>query len=204
MHLTRLSLELRSVAARRDLGDVYDMHRTLSRAFISNDDDAPPRFLWRVEPSVSMRVPEVIVQSEASPDWGFLCALLGYLAKEPEVKTWRPELLLEAEAKRRFRLVANPTVTRNGKRNGLASEEDQLAWLSRQGERLGFDVDMALVTDSEFVVSRSSKSAVQFQRACFDGVLTVKDSSLVARTLRDGVGPAKAFGCGLLSLAVWR
>jgi CRISPR system Cascade subunit CasE len=201
MHLTRLSLELRSAAARRDLSDVYDMHRTLSRAFASECTDSPSKFLWRVEPATSIRNPIVLVQSASTPDWSFLNALPGYLAREPEAKAWDPEVMVQPESKRRFRLIANPTVTRDGKRIGLVNEEDQLAWLSRQGERLGFGVEVAMVTDSEFVVSRTGKSLVQFQRTCFEGVLTVKDASRVSKALVSGVGPAKAFGCGLLSLA---
>jgi CRISPR system Cascade subunit CasE len=157
--------------------------------------------LWRVEPGASIRNPVVLVQSESAPDWSFLNALPGYLAREPESKEWNPEAMLRAESKRRFRLVANPTVTKNGKRVGLANEEEQLAWLSRQGERLGFTVEMALVTDSGFVMSRSGKSLVQFQRTCFDGILAVRDVSRISEALISGIGPAKAFGCGLLSLA---
>lgn len=201
MHLTRLTLELRSAAARRDLVDVYDMHRTLSRGFVANNDAAPPRFLWRLEPTGSVRLPQVLIQSETQPDWCHLRELPGYLAKEPEAKAWLPEHFVGSATTRRFRLVANPTVTKNGKRNGLVTEDDQLAWLARQGDRLGFAVNMALVTDSEFVVSRTGKSAIQFQRACFEGILTIQDPSLVMAALRDGIGPAKAFGCGLLSLA---
>jgi CRISPR system Cascade subunit CasE len=201
MHLTRLSVELRSAAARRVLGDVYDMHRTLSRAFTCDNDEKPARFLWRVEPASTVRTPVILVQSESAPDWSFLCSMPGYLAKEPEVKTWEPAVLLEADAKRRFRLIANPTVTREGKRTGLVHEDEQLEWLSRQGIRLGFAVEMALVTDNEFVVSRSGKSLVQFQRACFDGILAVNDTSRVLEALTGAIGPAKAFGCGLLSLA---
>ena len=40
----------------------------------------------------------------------------------------------------RFRLRANPTVTRAGKRHGLTSQGAQLAWLQRQGERGGFQL----------------------------------------------------------------
>ncbi|TBO27942.1 type I-E CRISPR-associated protein Cas6/Cse3/CasE [Aquabacterium lacunae] len=201
MHLTRLSLELRSAAARRDLGDVYDMHRTLSRAFVSNSDEKPGRFLWRVEPASASRAPLVLVQSESAPDWSFLCSLPGYLAREPEVKTWDPARLLELNAKRRFRLVANPTVTRDGKRQGIVQETEQLDWLSRQGTKLGFAVEMALVTDSDFVVSRSGQSLIQFQRACYDGILSVQDPSRLLSAMSAGVGPAKAFGCGLLTVA---
>jgi len=35
----------------------------------------------------------------------------------------------------------------------------------------------------------------------FDGSLTVSDESAFIALLRSGIGPAKAFGCGLLSVA---
>lgn len=38
----------------------------------------------------------------------------------------------------RFRLRANPCVTRAGKRFGLMQSVDQECWLLRQGERYGF------------------------------------------------------------------
>ncbi len=50
MYLTRLTPDPRSAQARRDPGDAYEMHRTLSRVFA--DEQAPAsRFLWRLEAS---------------------------------------------------------------------------------------------------------------------------------------------------------
>ena len=51
MYLTRLTLDPRSAQARRDLGDAYEMHRTLVRAFVDSPQSEPPRFLWRLEAS---------------------------------------------------------------------------------------------------------------------------------------------------------
>ena len=50
MYLSRLTLDPRQPQARRDLGDAYDMHRTLTRAFALDATTLPPRFLWRLDP----------------------------------------------------------------------------------------------------------------------------------------------------------
>ena len=39
---------------------------------------------------------------------------------------------------------------------------------------------------------------LSFSTADFSGELTVFDPSAFVMTLRNGIGPAKAFGCGLL------
>jgi CRISPR system Cascade subunit CasE len=41
----------------------------------------------------------------------------------------------------------------------------------------------------------------KIQPVDFQGVLQVKDSAGLSELISAGIGPAKAFGCGLLSLA---
>ncbi|MOA51988.1 CRISPR system Cascade subunit CasE [compost metagenome] len=92
-------------------------------------------------------------------------------------------------------------MTRDGKRRGLAAESEQLAWLQRQGERHGFALQAALVSASDLFDSRrKGGAAILVQRACFEGVLQVTRADTLRAALLDGIGPAKAFGCGLLSL----
>ena len=201
MYLTRLSLDLRSAQARRDLADPYDMHRTLVRAFVADENQSPPRFLWRLEPAAAWSDPVLLVQSECAADWSVLGALPNYLKKSAETKALEIAQLLTADGRYRFRLFANPTVTRDGKRYGLVSEDDQLAWLARQGERLGFGVEAALVTASDLLTSRKGSMRISLQRACFEGILHIADCDRVASAVAAGIGPGKAFGCGLLSLA---
>ncbi len=203
MYLTRLWLDPRSAQARRDLADPYDMHRTLVRAFVRSDNDKPPRFLWRIEPEGAWQAPQVLVQSAAAADWRVLEDLPGYLSrnKDVETKALETDRLLQGEARYRFRLFANPTVTRDGRRKGLVGEEGQLAWLARQGERFGFQVETALVTGSDLLRSHGGTHAISLLRACFEGTLRALEVEALAGALRGGIGPGKAFGCGLLSLA---
>lgn len=204
MYLTRLQLDLRSTQVQRDLADPYDMHRTLVRAFVQDEAQTPPRFLWRVEPENISHMPVVLVQSVHAAQWLILEAMRGYLKqtegrKSAETKQVQLDALIQPQARYRFRLFANPTVTREGKRHGLASEDTQLNWLGRQSQRLGFNVQAARVTSSD--VLKSHGKSIHVQRACFEGVLQVTDPKVLITAVRDGIGPAKAFGCGLLSLA---
>lgn len=203
MYLTRLTLDPRSAQARRDLADAYDMHRTLVRAFVASDAQAPPRFLWRLEAGANLWAnPALLVQSSEPGNWDALQVLPGYLQRPAECKEVDLDSLVRSEQRYRFRLQANPTVTREGKRRGLAGESEQLAWLQRQGERHGFALQGALVSASDLLDSRRKGSApILVQRACFEGVLQATRDDALRAALLDGIGPAKAFGCGLLSLA---
>lgn len=204
MYLSRLTLDPRSTQARRDLGDPYEMHRTLVRAFVTGSEETPPRFLWRLDMGRSAwSAPIVLVQTEAVANWAVLASLPNYLQGGPETKVVDLSSLIMSGGHYRFRLAANPTVTRNGKRIGIGGEEEQLAWLARQGERLGFQPIASVVIASE-VMSTSLKKApapITVSRVCFDGLLAVKDADKVRQAVSQGIGPAKAFGCGMLTLA---
>lgn len=204
MYLTKLELDARSKQVRRDLSDAYDMHRTLVRAFVGDNQSAPPRFLWRQETSFNdLTKPIVLVQSPASPDWGVLRALSNYLKNEPQTREFEFSDLVQMGQRYRFRLVANPTVTKDGKRIGIGGEDEQVAWLGRQGARLGFRLEQALVTHSDIFRTRAKQGMplITVGRVCFDGVLVVGQGNLLIDAAAKGIGPAKAFGCGLLSLA---
>ncbi|WP_413816417.1 type I-E CRISPR-associated protein Cas6/Cse3/CasE [Pigmentiphaga sp.] len=201
MHLSRLRLDPRSQEARRDLANPYEMHRTLTRCFVNDSGALPPRFLWRSEPVIDWHEAVILVQSETLPSWDALTSRDRYLRGVPESKVLIPEQQLRHATDYRFRLFGNTTVTRDGKRYGLVSEDAQLAWLARQGEKSGFSVLAALVMSSDVLRARKENMPISLRRACFEGRLRVTDAVLLAGAMKRGIGPAKAFGFGLLSLA---
>lgn len=77
------------------------------------------------------------------------------------------------------------------------------AWIEAQGQRLGFAVRADEVSTSgyrqERFKTRGGRCA-EFSRLDFAGRLTVTDPERFGVALLDGVGPAKAFGCGLLTI----
>ena len=204
MYLSQLRLNPTSSAARRDLADPYQMHRTLSRVFVDGADVRPSRFLWRLERASSMAdTGAVLVQSERQGHWNALDEFPGYVASLQADKPLNIEKLAIQGRHCRFRLAANPTVTRDGKRVGLLREEQQLTWLRRQGQRGGFDIVGATCSSCDRIDVPHGKRAARLTvtRVQFDGVLIAREPAMLQRTLQAGIGHAKALGLGLLSLA---
>ena len=204
MYLSQLLLNPRHPAARRDLADPYQMHRTLSRVFADGPDVRPGRFLWRLERAGSMgEAGAVLVQAAAPGHWNALDNLPGYVATLHADKPFNMERSVVAGRRYRFRLTANPTVTRDGKRLGLVKEELQLAWLGRQAARGGFDIGGATCSgcDRIDVPHGSGSTRMTVTRVQFDGELIARDPAALIRTLQAGIGHGKAFGLGLLSIA---
>jgi CRISPR system Cascade subunit CasE len=203
MYLTRLVLDPRCRQVREDLADPYELHRTLLGAFPDGEDGGPGRVLYRVEPPRGEPRFIVLVQSDVAPDWSRLNVPDGYLYGPPATKPFDPAF--SAGQRLCFRLRANPTVKRDGKRRPLRGEEEQRAWLDRKGAEAGCRVIRAEVTPEGASCGRKSSGGATMtlthHAMRFDGVLAVTDPERLRQALRAGVGSAKGFGFGLLSLA---
>ncbi|MBP8998354.1 MAG: type I-E CRISPR-associated protein Cas6/Cse3/CasE [Anaerolineaceae bacterium] len=191
------------VNSRLALGWLANRYRVHQRLRMAYRDE--PRLLFRIEEAGGTT--RILAQSSTRPDWHDAFGEFNVLAAEPLVK----ELNLDRLQKGgyyRFRLVANPVITHDGKRKGLFKEEDQLNWIYRQLERSGAKVKECI--SRQIGMERSEKNPakdnqVQTHYAVeFNGVLLVEDAELLAERVRDGVGPAKAYGFGLISLAPFR
>lgn len=88
----------------------------------------------------------------------------------------------------------------------------QLAWLTSRAERWGFEIptteagnpDVLLVARDRTVFSKQAREGrhrVVLSTATFQGRLRILDPERARRSLMDGVGPARAYGCGLITLA---
>lgn len=204
MYLSKLVLNVSHPQARRDLGSAYEMHRTLSRAFAENADTPPSRFLWRQERGRdSLLSSTVLVQAAAPANWRELERFPGYANEILGNKKLDLFNLVQNGVQYRFRLLANPTVTRAGKRYGLSREEDQLEWLRRQGERHGFTVHGCVrgVTERLQIRQGSSARRITMDAALFEGQLEATEAELLRRALLNGLGHGKAMGLGMLSVA---
>ena len=201
MFLSRLVLNPRSRQARREAAEPYELHRTLLRAFPGPLE--AERVLFRIDPARETGALVVLVQSLSEPDWSHHRSLPHYLLAEPEFKAFHPAFT--PGQRLRFRLRANPTVKRDGKRLGLLTEDEQLAWLRRKGEAGGFRVLAALAVREGFARGRKREGDAGFPlthlAVRFDGTLEVTDPAQLIESVRDGIGSGKAFGFGLLSLA---
>jgi len=201
MYLTKLLLDPHNAHARRDLANAYDMHRTLARVYSEDEASTPHRFLWRLEPFDSIyEGATLLVQSEHLGNWDLLRRQPGYVLELHADKMVILESWLGAGAHYHFRLLANPTVTREGKRYGLCAEGEQMKWLERQLEKGGCELRSALRSLNERRVALKGSARLTVQAVRFDGVLCVRDVARARAILSTGIGHAKSLGLGLLSL----
>ena len=77
-----------------------------------------------------------------------------------------------------------------------------LKWLASRSNACGFTFHPEQVTVEGYFQHRMAKlgksKSISFNTLDFDGLLTVKDVPNFTRMLFTGMGPAKAFGCGLM------
>jgi len=204
MYLSRLTLDPQHPQTRRDLSDAYDMHRTLSRAFVADTTTPPARFLWRLESGFGgLAASTLLVQAAAPANWAVIDALNGYALQVQGNKKVDLSQFVQAGRRYRYRLLVNPTITRGGKRYGLTQEAEQLAWFARQGDKNGFKPLACLRVGDDLLHANRGKSGhrITLQTVLLEGVLQATDSAVLQQTLRHGLGHGKAMGLGLLSLA---
>lgn len=178
-------------------------------------------FLFRIDPLFGGRA-MIVVQSAKKPDWDYAFHNARYfLAAAPQVKPFNPHF--EPSQRLRFRLLANPT-----KKVGTSSKEQKLAgrkdngkrvpvpadkleeWLKCRAESEGFRVERFISVQAGYVYMRrddesrdeeEKQKGVRLRSARYEGILEVTDAGHFRNTLIRGIGPGKAFGFGLLSVA---
>jgi CRISPR system Cascade subunit CasE len=227
MYLTRAFLDPKSRDVRADVRNAESLHKTVMRAF---PDDAGPSprgahaILHRLDQDRGDRL-VLLVQSRTKPvtdRWpaGYLLDVGGDLdlafssvGENPAVRNVEAERAgLRPGGRFAFRLRANTTrkvdtktgpdgVRRHGRRVPLRGDEERLRWFARHAAAAGFAVNGGQVRITEIPTSggRGGK-AVTVGGALFEGILIVLDADLFRKALASGIGPAKAFGFGLLSI----
>lgn len=172
------------------------------------------RTLWRLDFGTDRGVTLCIV-SPSRPDLTHLVEQAGWPANQGwETRDYAPFLgRLESGQRWVFRLTANPSHSHkdhNGttRRLGHVSPKWQKKWLLAQGGKNGFVVSPAGDGEYDMILSRRDKKSfrrsdatVTLSTAQYDGQLEIADSDAFTRALRNGIGPAKGYGCGLMTLA---
>lgn len=200
MYLTQLSLNRLDRKTMIMLADIYKLHQTILQGFIpyQNSD----RVLFRVEPEERNALVSVLIQSTLEPDWSLLKEA-NQAVISVKTKEFAPQLLPGDVL--RFRLRANPTICREGKRYGLIRDESLREWLTKKADKIGAEFVDTVTMDEGYINGYKNnghtRHKVTVKIARFEGRVRVVNAELFIHTLESGIGPAKAFGCGLLSVA---
>lgn len=196
-YLTRILVDKKTAIHRR-LNDSYAWHKAVWEAFPNREDQARD-FLIRVDNKG--RFYQVLVLScerPTLPGWG-----------KWETKEVGPRFL--EYDRYRFELRVNPTVKRvvrndsgerkkNGQRTAIYDREALENWLRRKALASGFDVERFDVDPPLSQPFRRKRKAGKHIRVDFRGILRVVNQSGFKSAFAKGIGPAKAFGFGMLVL----
>jgi len=225
VYLSRIQLNPRRRDARWLLSSPQRLHAAVLASF-----PAPPtggrtgaaRVLWRLDHDAERVL--LYVVSPGEPDFAHLAEQAGWPTTERGLVKSYDKLLARLDAGQTwaFRLAANPTRYVRGsdgsraKRVGHVSVGHQERWLWERCEQHGFRITGAGPDDptGDLVVARRNVASfdrrepeaprsrtVTISTVQYDGRLEVTDPDALRRSLVTGIGPAKAYGCGLLTLA---
>ena len=226
--LSRVHLDPSRRGARKLIGNPQAMHAAVMAAFSAGELGDSGRVLWRLDSDDQGHV--VYLSGPGVPDLRVITDQAGRADHPGDTADLRPFLNALAEGQTwAFRLTANPVKSipqgpnQRGRVVPHVTVAQQLAWLEQKSSQHGFTLCRSNPVQGEepsdtplldAVVSRRmdlrfSKGSpaerrgprVTIRTARFDGRLEVTDAELLRRTLLEGIGRARAYGCGLLSLA---
>ena len=178
----------------------YEWHRALWQ-FFPNRPDHTRDFIFRVEQQQVGKGAVLLMQSAICPiDTAASASLLA------PAKALNLSHIVSGQSLR-FRLTANVVkVIRDSQdpekkvRVPLIREDEQQAWLERKLEGAATVDEVSLQTNTPVFFRRGGKAG-KLVTVTFDGVLTVAEPTAFCSLVASGIGAAKSFGCGLLTLA---
>lgn len=225
MFISRIPLNKVRYGARQLIGSPYKLHAAVEAAFppdaVRRTDDG--RILWRLDSLGQDGGVWLYVVSPQKPDFTHIVEQAGWpMHAEWETKNY--DALLDRVTKGQqwhFKLRANPARKAGvdkgrrhrsdgivGKVQGHVTASQQLQWLVDRSVVHGFRILEDEYGQPNVVVKERHKE--QFKRggatvtlvtAVFEGRLEVIDTKLFRDALCEGIGRAKGFGCGLLTIA---
>lgn len=206
MYLSRIALDDSNRKTMRALASPQLMHGAVEQSF-SGDRQ---RRLWRVDWLKGKCY--LLVLSEDRPDFTELMKQFGSLDVDPawETKDYAKLLdRLQIGQTWQFKLKANPVrsvkekdAAGRGKVVAHVTPEQQKQWLIKRAEECGFSISPHTfdVVHTHWMKFNKGGCEVTLRAATFEGVLTVTDAARFKEALLLGIGRAKAYGCGLLTV----
>lgn len=226
MFLSHMHLNPGRRGTARLLASPQRMHAAVLLGFPGLDTTSE-RILWRIDQPTPHDV-NLLVASPREPDFTHIIEQAGWPTSAES--TWRSRPYqpfldrLSASQCWAFRVRVNPVVRKRDPERGkrimtiphlTVAQQEQ--WLLERAERLG--VSFVIGSGDEPCLKLTHRSTGTFERraaapaagrevtiasAQLEGLLQVVDPDLFRSALTKGIGRAKAYGCGLMTLATPR
>lgn len=212
MFLSRVNLNYKKRETMEALVIPSIMHGAVERSF----EGVRRRNLWRVDWMGEECF--LLVVSPEKPNFTHLIEQFGYSSDTLGWDTMNYESLLNrirSGDRWKFRLKANPVqssmsdkdkVNGRGKIHAHVTQDQQRAWLMQRSDKYGFSLqedsfDVVHTQWEKFPKNRNKDSKIIIRTATFEGVLMITNAETFGEMLRNGIGKAKSYGCGLLTVA---
>lgn len=220
MFMSRCEVNSSRRGARKLLGSPQAMHAAVMSCFPRSQAGDIGRVLWRLDEIRGAKF--LLITSSVKPDLRVIEEQAGWeQSATTQYKNYGSFLnSIAAGEKYKFRLTANPThsVRRDGvrsKRLAHVGRRNQERWLLERCESNGFTIPQLVVGNSQEAVGKAfsitsshtwnfrrnaaSGRDVTLRMVSYEGLLEVIDVESFRNALVGGIGPAKAYGCGLLT-----
>ncbi|MDR1688960.1 MAG: type I-E CRISPR-associated protein Cas6/Cse3/CasE [Clostridiales bacterium] len=209
MFLSRIELNTKQDKTKRAIANPNMIHAAIESCFPKREE-GNERKLWRLD-KLNDKLYLLILSAE-QPDFKDFIPQFSPQDALGEVKDYTPLLeRMEQGQIWRFRLCANAVrsvAEVNGERGKIYAHVTigyQREWLLKRSERYGFllkDEDFEVVQSSTVKFRRRGENALAtISMSVYEGLLTVSDPLLFREALTGGIGRAKAYGCGLITVA---
>jgi len=189
-------------------GNPYEHHRRIWRLFPGEPSELRhgreaerTGFLFRLEENRPGCPGRVLIQSVRSPQPADGITLIATRTINPQpTGGQRLAFLLTANPIKNIKdeqIAQKPAKRRDTCRVPLIREQEQQDWLARKLAGAA-EIEAVSVLPHQPIFFRRGNRAGKLVTVTFEGVLRVDDPLALVDRLRNGIGPAKAFGCGLL------
>lgn len=197
MYLIKIELDRRD--ARGLLADCQQMHRFVTKLF--GTDRQSSQILYRTN-LIQNKLYIYLYATKPAEHIPENCYI-----QQREITSW-----LDSMGRGQlwsFDLIASPSKkvategSKNSRRRILRQSHDRQEWLERKAEQNGFSILQAQEQEHLHLSGRhnpKSGGLMHHDAYHYQGVLQIADVELFRKAIQSGIGPCKAYGCGMLLL----
>lgn len=206
MYLSRVMIDVLDHRKIRKLTNLEVFHSWVEHCFPDEMQRGErSRKLWRIDKLQGNYY--LLIVSKSRPDEEVMSEY--GVADTVMIKSYDAFLSQLSEGMRaRFKVTLNPVMSKfiDGETRGQVlphvTIDQQRRFLLDRAEKNGFTLneDDFTVTHREFVPLKKGSNAVKVSKVTYEGMLTITDIEQFNKTLTQGFGKKKAYGCGLMTI----